>query len=54
MIGLNIVLASIVTILVIASMIFFRNKALVFDWERGLKIYIEDIVYEEDDADEMQ
>jgi len=31
-------------------MIILRNKALVVDWERGLKIYIED----KEEADERQ
>lgn len=42
MIGLNMVLASITTIFVITAMIVFRNKALVFDWNKGLKIYFDE------------
>lgn len=51
MIGLNMVLASITTISIAAAMILLKNKALVFDWERGLKIYIEQ---REEDNDELQ
>lgn len=41
------VLFSLVWILTLTAIILLRGKALVFDKERGLKIYVE-----EEDADE--
>ncbi|GEM_PF-3139440 len=42
--GLGFSLFSIVWILTLVSMILFKNKVIVFEWEKGLKVYFEDNV----------
>lgn len=47
--NIDVVLSAVIWIGTMAGMLIFRNKLLVVDWENGLKIYLEDKEYSDEE-----